>query len=187
MKKDFQKFSFKDQNTYFYDENIIYNLAEETVNTEYGKDNLTKIHPEIDIKNISENKKEQLIEEQFEHDCLLFMANNIIIKEKKDGIFIDENSEMNLIKNFSTFPQILYQNIVEWINNDDISSIQYDDFTIPELLKMLNWYKIDDKKNKLLKDNIFVTLLCFISEYQKGELQDKIQIYRFTKMSVFRR
>lgn len=167
----FRKFTFKEKD-YVYDEESYYSICKafDSQAEEY--------------KSLPSELKEKYLEDKALEVCKASMTGNVFTKLKKES----ENTKYLFDARYSwtsaeiameNFPLELYPNIVEWVNDEEISYIDYHGLSMKELLGYVNFPE-EDKwlfEKSLYKPNkarCFVEAMILMSEYVENGCEEPI-------------
>lgn len=123
--------------------------------------------------------------EDFTKDCIMHMQSNVIIKMEND-VFewkMNKGNNNNLInKWFKYIPKEIYPNIIEWINDENISNIVYNNLSIKELIDEMRLP--DDIKTKYYSIYFFKALKL-MAQYIQNDYNDKEKYLFLASISYY--
>ena len=134
-----------------------------------------------------ENKiwEDTLNEKEFEDKCKLVMGSNFYKKMKNDMSdfgFNPRYDEERIDELMNILPKELYQNMVEWINEEPISNIIIKDVTINDIINYINLPNLD----KRWFNCYFYRYLIIISKYNNGTYKDKNEVLHEAFNTVYK-
>lgn len=145
---EFVKYEFKEEN-YFYNEEKIYNRV------------------------LSENTNKETLLEEYDVERKRVMAANVLRKllNAKIGFEYDLDVYTEIILNLvNSLPFEIYPNIVEWINEEELTDIKVKDISLKEMVEYTDLETCESKKQY---HYFFYKLLRIISKYYIGEYSNK--------------
>lgn len=167
----FRKFTFKEKD-YVYDEESYYSICK-------SFDSQTD-----EYKSLPNELREEYIKNKTLEVCMASMTGNIFTKLEKESentkyLFDDRFGWASAELAIEHFPLELYPNIVEWINDEDISYIDYHGLSMRSLLDYVNFPE-EDKwpfEKSLYRPNkakCFVEAMILMSKYVENGCEDPL-------------
>lgn len=194
VKEDFTIYKFKDPLfddgfiRYEYDEWILHTII---MDFEMNEEK---------TRGMTEEEKQDIYEKNFVHDCKWSMACNIARKlESVNALYHDsiDGTDIYLDLTIPYFPKELYLNLVEWINDEPLSDIDFHGISLKKMVDLMDfppeeeWQKFckSIEEYRRSKARHYLALFKLVASYARvGNYERGDRIYVNTEsMNMFRK
>ena len=169
---EFRKYTFKNPD-FFYNEESCNSLV---VAFDLQTDEYKKMTPE---------EQKAFYEKRFYEECQLELLSIMMKKLKSVNAYHPDaypNRDTLLLRVCESLPYEVYPNIMEWVNDEDISVIDYNGLTIKGMLDNMNFPSYEDYKRAIpditkekyeeQKARCYLMIFSYMADYAKYNMEN---------------
>ena len=171
---EFRKYTFKNPD-FFYNEESCNSLV---VAFDLQTDEYKKMTPD---------EQKEFYEKRFYEECQLGLLSIIMKKLKSANALYHDTSEGRdalLLIVCESLPYDIYPNIMEWINDDELSEISYNGLSVKQMAIAMDFPSYDNyklicpystkEKYERIKARCYLTIFSYMATYAKYDMQDPL-------------